>query len=809
MPQVNCGKVIVLFLSLVTLKTEPLPMKKNAFFSLLFFIFPVAHAEEKYDLSLLENVGGVSIKDAAEFDKGNDVLPGDYTLTVYLNDKELQGQNITYKKISDDKISAVFSCGTLKKWGVIVEHCFDDPRPLTDYIAGSSVKLDQGENTLSITIPQKYQKTISENDLPPTEEWEDGIAAAFTSYNLNYDDARGTTRVKSLYGNFTNGVNLAGFQFRNNGFMTKTDSASLRYVSSTNSLSHDVDALRSTAVVGDFFTSGDLFAAQNLRGVKLATNSEMLSNAQRTYAPVISGVAKSNATIVIKQNDLVIATRKVTPGPFALKDIPASSNAGDLDISVIEANGETRHFVQPYNTVNILVPEKVFRYSVYLGRNRSLSASPKLLETNSLYGVTNSITLINGFQYANHYRNIASGAGGNIRWLGGLFATVNKSQSNFPDKKQGYVIKSGLSHSIRETDSYLYLTAENRLSRGYADFEDAVRATPSNDYKSRYVLQLNQQLAEVNVTVNYTQQYGFVNETSRAIGGSVTFSLRSMQFIASINHQYGSSTDNTISFNVSLPLGKENNHYLNYNQTHGTTADNRLSLSGSLLDDDSLSYDTGISTTGQRQYDSSLDWSTSKGILRAGWSHNGDSQEMTAGLNGAMIVHHHGVTLGQPLGTSIALVHTDRVSGLHITNNNDVTTDYFGNAIVSNLTPYRYNDTSLSSEGLHQQIAIDNNIYQNVPRAGAIVEVDTKARRVQIHYAHIYSTKGGAEPFGTQIYDADNKPVGIVSAGGLIALDIREHRWPYHAGDTASDSDCAVDLSAVNKKQHIWELQCR
>lgn len=93
----------------------------------------------------------------------------------------------------------------------------------------------------------------------------------------------------------------------------------MHYVSSTSYISHDVDALRSTAVAGDFFTSGDLFPSQNLRGVKLATSTDMRSNAQRTYAPVISGVAKSNATVIIKQNDLVIATRKVTPGPFALK----------------------------------------------------------------------------------------------------------------------------------------------------------------------------------------------------------------------------------------------------------------------------------------------------------------------------------------------------------------------------------------------------------------------------------------------------------------------------------------------------------
>ncbi|EKS6735815.1 fimbrial biogenesis outer membrane usher protein [Enterobacter asburiae] len=785
-------------------------MKKNAIFSLVFLFFSTAHSEEKYDLSFFEDVGGVSIKDAAEFDKGNDVLPGEYSLTVYLNDKELPEQEITYRKISADKISAVFSCNNLKQWGVIIKRCYDDPRPLEDYIPETSMQLDQGENTLSITIPQKFLSITSENDTAPPEKWQDGINSAFTTYNLNYDDTRGMTRAKSLYGNFTNGINLAGFQFRNSGFMKKSDDSGMHYVSSTSYISHDVDALRSTAVAGDFFTSGDLFPSQNLRGVKLATSTDMLSNAQRTYAPVISGVAKSNATVIIKQNDLVIATRKVTPGPFALKDIPASSNAGDLEITVIEANGENQHFVQPYNSVNVLVPENVFRYSVYFGRNRSLSSSPQLLEANGLYGVSNAITLINGFQYANHYQNIAAGTGANIRWLGGIYATLNKSQSDFVQKKQGYVIKSGLTHSIGMTDSYLYFTAENKLSPDYSDFEDAVRASPKRDYKSRYALQLSQQLGVVNLTLNFTQQYGFKHETSREMGGSMVFGLRDMQFIANITHRYGDSSENSVSFNASIPLGKEDKYYVNYSQSHGTATDSRLSFSGSLLDDDSLNVDSGVSSTaGQKQYDSSLNWSASKGNLSAGWSQGGDSKELSIGLNGSVVAHHHGITFGQPLGLSNILVHTDRISGLHITDVNDVTTDYFGNAIVNNVSPYRYNETSLSSEGLNQQIEIDSNIYQTAPRAGAIVEVDTKARRVQIQYAHIYSSKGDPEPFGAQIYDADNQRVGIVSAGGLIALDILQHRWPYHASDSSTDAVCTIDLNGVNKKKHIWELQCR
>ncbi|MGG5836819.1 fimbria/pilus outer membrane usher protein [Huaxiibacter chinensis] len=784
-------------------------MKKRVIFSLLF-VLPMAHAEEKYDLSLLEDVGGVSIKDAAAFDKGNDALPGDYSLNVSVNDKEFPGQRVTYKKISADKITPVFPCADLKKWGVIIKQCYDESRPITDYIPEASIALDLGENSLKITIPQQYQTIFSENDIASEEEWQDGIDAAFTSYNFNYDQVRSTDSKQSIYGNFNNGVNFAGFQFRNNGFMTKSSGTGLRYASSTNYVSHDVDSLRSTATVGDFFTSGELFSSQNLRGVKLATSNDMLANAQRTYVPVISGVAKSNATIIIKQNDMVIATRKVTPGPFALKDIPASSSAGDLNITIIESNGETRQIIQPYNSLNLLVPFNVFRYSLYLGRNRSLSTSPQLLEGNSFYGATNNITLINGFQYADGYSNIATGVGGNIRWLGGVSTTLNKSSSTLNQKGQGYVIKSGLSRSFSSTDSYLYLTAENKLSKGYSDFADAVQRSSGSDYKSRYALQLNQQLDKVNVTLNLTQQYDFDGEMSRGIGGSMVFSLWTTQFIININHQSGSRAENTVSFDMSVPLGQEKKHSLNYNQSHGASTNSRMSLAGSFFDDDSLNYDAGMSTmAGQRQYDSSLNWNTSKGVVRAGWSQGNDSQELTAGLDGAMILHHHGVTLGQPLGLSTALVHTSHIPGLHIANVNDVTTDYFGNAIVSGLTPYRYNETALSSEGLKGQVEIDSNVYQTVPRAGAIVEVDPKARRVKIQYAHIHDAKGEAMPFGTPVYDAKNESVGIVSAGGLIALDVRENRWPYHARDESTDSVCSIDLNAANTNKHIWELQCR
>lgn len=790
----------------------PIREEKFAFF-LTFFIFSTVYAEEKYDLSLLENVGDVSKSDVSTFNNGNDVLPGEYTLSVIVNDNQFDDQAVIYKKTPNNKVNAVFSCEKLKQWRIVIEHCLKDSHEITDYIKEAKVDIDQGDNTLSITVPQKYYSTNRRIDIAEPIDWDNGINAAFSNYTVNTDSTRtqGSAAENSVYGNFINGINFGGFRLRNDGFFTKSSSSSARYTSSSNYLEHDIDLLRSEVSVGDFFTSGQLFAAQNLRGVSLTTNTAMLPYSELTYVPIISGTAKSNATIIIKQNGFVIATRKVPPGPFALTDIPASSSAGDLDISIVETGIGTRHIIQPYNTVNVLVPEHAFRYSLYTGRNRSILNSPQLIETNAIYGISNTITLLGGMQYTQNYRNTATGLGANVRWFGGVYATVNNSKSNGPYHVQheGTMVKGGLSHSFSTTNSYLYITGEHRLTEGYTEFAESIADSNTNRYQSRYTLQLSQPIREINVSLNMTQQYGFNHEKSHSFGGGLSFNINKIQIMANASMQSGSQSDSTISLNISLPLDQGSRNYLNYAQSHSKSGgiDNRLSVSGSTLDDDSLSYDAGISSAeNERQYDSSLNWVTSKGNVNASWNQSAQSNELTLGVSGAMVAHKHGLTLGQSLGQSNILVHTDHVSGLHVSNSPNISTDYFGNALITGVIPYHYNEVALSADGIKKQVEIDSNVYQSSPRSGAITEVSMQAYYKEVHYAHI-EISDSPIAFGTIVYDAEGKKVGIASAGGLTALNLRGSHWPFHILN--SDTRCSIELQDADKNANIWNLLCK
>lgn len=90
---------------------------------------------------------------------------------------------------------------------------------------------------------------------------------------------------------------------------------------------------------------------------------------------------------------------------------------------------------------------------------------------------------------------------------------------------------------------------------------------------------------------------------------------------------------------------------------------------------------------------------------------------------------------------------------------------------------------------------------------GAIIEVDFAAHKRAVHYAHIRTPEGAALPFGAVVYDAGDRNVGIVSAGGLTALNMQDSRWPFHV--RSEGMTCQTDLQGAKPQSQIGELTCQ
>lgn len=91
------------------------------------------------------------------------------------------------------------------------------------------------------------------------------------------------------------------------------------------------------------------------QGVNLASDENMLPFSQRGFAPTIRGIANSNAEVSVRQNGYLIYQANVAPGAFEINDISSTSNSGDMEVTIKEADGSERHFTQPYSSVAVML----------------------------------------------------------------------------------------------------------------------------------------------------------------------------------------------------------------------------------------------------------------------------------------------------------------------------------------------------------------------------------------------------------------------------------------------------------------------
>lgn len=123
-------------------------------------------------------------------------------------------------------------------------------------------------------------------------------------------------------------------------------------------------------LLGEGFTDGHFFSGTGFRGIQLSSDDRMLPDSQRGYAPVVRGVAKSNARVTVLQGKSTLYETTVAPGPFAINDLYATNYAGDLTVVVTEADGSVSTFTVPFAAVPESIRPGQSRYSAIVGRSR-------------------------------------------------------------------------------------------------------------------------------------------------------------------------------------------------------------------------------------------------------------------------------------------------------------------------------------------------------------------------------------------------------------------------------------------------------
>lgn len=449
-----------------------------------------AEARETFNTHALElDSPGQAVVDLSAFSESDGQLPGTYRVTVYVNgEQQGEAQDIAFVAGADKKLTAQLTPAMLKAWGVNTAAfpaltALPADKPLEDigrYIPMASSELRFSKLQLNLSIPQAAMSATARGWVDPSE-WDEGVPAALLNYNLSgsntwRDGENGSD--DNYYANLQSGLNLGAWRLRNYSTWNYDEDNGSHWDSVNTYLRRDIQRLQGQLTLGDSYTPSDIFDSVQFRGVQLASDDNMLPDSLRGFAPIIRGIAQSNAQVTIKQNGYTIYQSYVAPGAFAISDLYPTSGSGDLEVTIKEADGSERTFIQPFSAVPIMQREGCLKYALTAGKYRSGNSDsdePEFGQITAIYGLPHAITIYGGTLYSENYQSGAAGLGFGLGELGSVSADITAAHTtlNNDETHDGQSYRVQYSKDFQATDTSFTLAAYRYSTEGFYTFQEA------------------------------------------------------------------------------------------------------------------------------------------------------------------------------------------------------------------------------------------------------------------------------------------------------------------------------------------------
>lgn len=688
-----------------------------------------------------------------------------------------------------------------------------------------------------LSIPQAAIDLPARGYVPP-EMWDEGITAAMLNYSLSGGNSRAKAgegaSSNSQYANLRPGINIGPWRLRNYTTWSRDGAGKDRWDTVYSYLQRAVIPLKAQLTLGDSSAPADVFDSVPFRGVQLASDDDMLPDSLKGYAPVVRGIARTNAQVVIRQNGYQIYQSYVAPGAFEITDMYPTGGAGDLDVTIKEADGSEQHFTLPYASVPVLQREGRLKYALTGGQYRAYDSSVEKTpfgQIAAIYGLQKGITIYGGGQGASKYQSLAVGAGKNMGDFGALSVDVTQAWSTPANtaKTQGQSWRARYSKNVINTGTNFSIAGYRYSTRGYYGLQDVLDSWGNSGAlqdrrRNRLELTMSQTLGGDRGALtlsaareNYwnadrpmaSWSVGYNNDWHNiSYGVSWTYSKNGSPSSGSGSTKTYAN-DQLLALTVSVPLDKFlpqtwANYGLNASKNSGTT--HSIGMNGVALDNSALSWNIqqGYGTDGVG-YTGTLngDYKGTYGEVTAGYGYDKHSERLSYGLQGGILAHADGVTLSQPLGETNALIKAPGAHGVNIRNQSGVRTDFRGYTVVNNLSVYRKNDLTLDPENMPDDVELEINTRTVTPTRGAVVKADYLSK-VGRRVLMTLTTPEQFVPFGAVVTLADDdKSSFIVGDRGQVYLTgLRDQGTVLATWGHQPHQQCRADFSLPNGAQY-------
>ncbi|CAI1045735.1 MULTISPECIES: outer membrane usher protein [Serratia] len=778
--------------------------------------------------------------DLDQFSRSGYIMPGDYVMAVHINKQELLEQPVTFYAPDDDPKGSepcvtpalVEQLGLKPEMKSKLTWWHQQQCVVPGSLPGMSAKGDLGAAKLYLSIPQAYLEYASDNWDPPSR-WDEGIPGLLLDYNINTQTQRQQKRGTQSYnlsGNGTAGANFGAWRLRAD-WQARLDHQTGSGQSTQNSWDWSryyayraIPRLGARLTMGENYLNSDIFDSFRFTGASLATDDNMLPPNLRGYAPEVTGIAKTNAKVVISQQGRVLQETQVAAGPFRIQDINGAVS-GQLDIRVEEQDGSVQAFKMDTANVPYLTRPGTVRYKLAAGRPndwRHHVNGPVFATGEFSWGVSNGWSLYGGGVAGGDYNALALGVGRDLLMFGALSfdATQSRARLPFTDKTlSGGSYRLSYSKRFDDYDSQVTFAGYRFSEQNYMSMSEYLDArtygTRSQNSKEMYTITFNQQFRSLGLSAYLDYQHQ--TYWDRPANDRYNLSLqryfdigRFRNLNISVNayrNKYNGVNDDGMFLRFSMPWGNQGS--LSYDSSWDRNDNSQqVSYFQPVNGHDSYQLSAGTSRGGAR----------SSGY----YSHQGDIAQMngnasyqegsysslglsfqggaTATLKGAAL--HRAGSMG---GTRM-LLDTDGVAGIPIQGYGASTeSNRFGKVVVADVGSYYRNRVSIDLNNLPDNAEATRSVVQATLTEGAIGYRHFEVIAGEKAMAVIRLADGSTPPFGATVLNHKQQEVGIVNDGGSIYLS------GINAGEAmtvhwAGQAQCELTLPGVLPNSGVTDL---
>lgn len=742
--------------------------------------------------------------DLSHFSRGGYIMPGNYTMKVFLNRQYIAERSITFAPSPADPRSSE-PCLTPEmidllglKDSALRQVVWHDGGQCSDLqsIPGLMAQGELATSSLQLSVPQAYLE-YSSDDWDPPSRWDNGIPGALFDYNLNFLTTRQQSRVQAykLSGNGTTGANLGAWRLRADWQLQMNHQSGSHAESHESTLDWSryyayraLPKLLARLTLGENYLNSDIFDSFRFTGVTLNTDDNMLPPNLRGYAPEVSGVAKSNAKVTITQQGRVLYETQVAPGPFRIQDLN-DAVSGELLVRVEEQDGSVREFTMNTASIPYLTRPGTLRYKLSTGRPTDWkhNVNGDMFATGEFsWGVSNGWSLYGGGVSSNEYNAVALGIGRDLMMLGALSFDVTQSRARLPQEGSLFGNSYRLSYSKRfeEIDSQVTFAGYRFSERDFMSMGEFLNARDSGvrtqSSKEMYTVTLNKQFIDLGLSafVNYTHQT-YWNDTANDhynlslaryfdIGKFKDLSLS----LTAYRNKYNATNDDGMYMALTIPWSHSGS--ISYSGTWDRNNNTQqVGYFGRVNNDDAYQISAGSARHGAIASGYYTHQGNSAQVSANAGYQAGRSSSLGVSMQGGMTATGEGVALhriGVPGGTRI-LVDTDGVAGVPLRGYGASTlSNGFGKAVVADVNSYYRNQIRIDLNALDDKIEAINSVQQATLTEGAIGLRRFEVVAGEKAMAAVRLADGSSPPFGATIQNRKKRDVGIVNDDGSVYL---------------------------------------